>query len=167
MLWVSLEQLIDHLKYEAGLSLTLTELSEKTGVSRKTLSKMMNNPTATFSTEQIGMIISYAFDVMWEHYKKTNEDESRRPQRLRTPRDVMREVLSSLIAFYPSKPEYFKEVTEVLGISPSPTIEELSRHRPSLMWGLYETFNNYDYEYIDEDGKKFKKVRVVPIDEEE
>lgn len=128
MIYLGVKELILGCSHFRGKKLTISEIAERTGIARKTISYLVNHPTDNISVHHLATLAEFFFK---EYINFPNRElDQTQPKR---HKKIMEEVISTLFQVYPDDPTYRDVVPDFVKATMTP--EAITAN---LMWGFYE-----------------------------
>ena len=135
MIYLGVRELVDSIGVLRDKKLTLTELAEKTGIARKTLSYLVNHPNDPISVQHLGTLAEFFFKEQLAAMKVKFKPDS-----THSDQEIMQKILTTLFQVYPDASEFQDVVPDAIKESLKP-----ERITAAMMWYLYEQKHHPEY----------------------
>lgn len=104
MFQVKLRELLNRLENETEEKISLSELSQVTGIHRNILSNLYSDPAYYISTRYVDILLNFAFEKLRE---KDPDSDFYNPNWKLSDRELMNSLTSTLLAVFPMNTEYW------------------------------------------------------------
>lgn len=124
MIRFNLRKLLGDLEEKHGRRVTLKEVSEKSGVDKNALSRLVNHPDVVPSASVIDKLVQYFFFELARDVEKPHLDRNR-----------MRSVIKDLVWVYPDDEAFWAGIPAGLRDNPNVSLADI--------WALYSRFDAF------------------------
>ncbi|MEZ4752725.1 MAG: helix-turn-helix transcriptional regulator [Bdellovibrionota bacterium] len=123
MIYVDIKKIISEVEERTGFKVTLTDVSELTGVNRNILSQLNNRPAEGVNTEHLSKVIEFFFHILRHSPQRPVESDQ----------ELMDWVLHKMISAFPDFGGFRERLPEE--ITNSFMYEMFT---PAVLWGAFE-----------------------------
>jgi transcriptional regulator with XRE-family HTH domain len=145
MIYVDLQRILFEIAKRTGRKLTLSEVSERSGVHRNIISQINNNPTDRIASDYLAKLAEFFFHVLRHSPQKPEKSD----------KELMNWVFSNLVSMYPDHPVYQEKLSSIEGTGGARIVLP-----PENLWKIFENESKDTPadELLLDDFKEFSEV---------